>query len=134
VFTLFYDRRHNVTLTRISGVLSSEDLEDHDRVLLNFLAGLFASERKVRGIYDFSQVVALAIPLSKITPRGQRPAIIDGMRVAVAPTNSSGADYASTIARLQRTAGHREPIIVATLEEAYRILEIDGPDFEKVIY
>jgi hypothetical protein len=128
MFALFYERRHNVVLTRVSGVLSSEDLNGHDRALLNFLAG----KEGVRGLYDFSSIEALAVPISKINQRGQRPAIIDGMRVVVAPPGAAGLDFASRLADQLRAAGHREPQIVATLAEAYRLLELDNPQFERI--
>jgi hypothetical protein len=132
VFSLFYERRHNVVMTRITGVLSSEDIEAHDRAVLNFLAGLFASDQKVRGLYDFSAVEALAVPISKIDQRGQRPAIIEGMRVVVTPPGAAGADFATRLSDQLRMAGHREPLIVDTMEEAYRLLEMDNPQFERI--
>ncbi len=132
MFSLFYERRHNVVMTRITGVLSSEDIEAHDRSVLNFLAGIFASERQVRGLYDFSAVEALAVPISKIDQRGQRPAIIEGMRVVVAPSAAAGADFATRLSGQQRMAGHREPLIVDTMEEAYRLLDMDDPQFERI--
>ena len=125
MLALFYERRHNVVLTRISGVLSSEDIAEHDRTLLNFLAG----KEGVRGLYDFTAIDALAIPISKINQRGQRPAIIE-MRVVVAPPGTAGRDFASRMADQLRAAGHREPLIVGTLFEAYRLLELDNPQFE----
>ena len=117
-------------MTRITGVLSSEDIEEHDRAVLLFLAGLFASDRKVRGLYDFSAVEAVAVPVSKIHQRGQRPAIIEGQRVVVAPPGAAGADWAALIAEEQRAAGLREPVIVATIEEAYRLLGLENPQFD----
>ena len=132
MFSLYYERRHNVIMTRLTGVLSSEDIEEHDRSVLLFLAGLFASERQVRGLYDFSQVEALAVPISKMTQRGQRPAIIDGFRVVVPPDTAAGLDFVRLIADQLRAAGHREPVIANTLEEAYRLLGLDNPQFDQV--
>jgi hypothetical protein len=128
MLALFYERRHNVVLSRVSGVLSSEDIAEHDRALLNFLAG----KEGVRGLYDFTAIDALAIPISKINQRGQRPAIIDGMRVVVAPSGAAGLDFASRMADQLRAAGHREPMIVGTLAEAYQLLELDNPQFERI--
>ena len=119
-------------MTRVSGVLSSEDIAEHDRAVLLFLAGLFASEREVRGLYDFSGVEALAVPLSKITQRGQRPAVIDGYRVVVAPASAAGLDFVRLIVNDLRAAGHREPVIAETLEEAYRLLGLENPQFDRV--
>ena len=63
-------------MTRMTGVLSSDDIEQHDRAVLLFLAGLFASERQVRGLYDFSQVEALAVPNSKLSLRCKRAGVM----------------------------------------------------------
>lgn len=128
MFSLDYERRHKVLATRITGVLSSEDIARHDRVVLRFLAG----KEGVRGLYDFSGVEVLAIPVSKINQRGQRPAIIEGLRVVVAPPAAAGLAFATRIADQLRTAGHREPVIVATLEEAHRLLGLVDPQFEPV--
>jgi hypothetical protein len=128
MLTLFYERRHNVVMTRVTGVLSSEDIGEHDRALLNFLAG----KEGVRGLYDFSPIDAIAVPISKINQRSQRPAIIDGMRVVVAPPGAAGLDFARRIADQLRAAGHREPLIVGTLEEAYRLLDLVNPQFERI--
>lgn len=125
---LFYERRHNVVLVRLSGVMSSEDIAEHDRALLNFLAG----REGVRGLYDFSSVDTLAVPISKINQRGQRPSMIDGMRVLVAAPGAVGLDFAVRIADQLRAAGHREPLIVETLADAYRALELDNPQFERI--
>ena len=130
MISLYYERRHNVVMTKISGVLSSEDLDAHDLSVLLFLAGLMAGERPVRGLYDFSEVVALAVPVSRINQRGQRPAIIEGQRVVVAPPGAAGAEWAARLAEQRRAAGHSQPIIVATLEEAYRLLGLDNPQFD----
>jgi len=128
VLDLFYERRHNVVLVRLSGVMSSEDIAEHDRALLNFLAG----REGVRGLYDFSSVDTLAVPISKINQRGQRPSMIDGMRVLVAAPGAVGLDFAVRIADQLRAAGHREPLIVETLADAYRALELDNPQFERI--
>jgi hypothetical protein len=132
VLSLFYERRYNVIMARLTGVLSSEDIAKHDSTLLNFLAGLLAREQKVRGLYDFSAVEALAVPISKINQRGQRPAIIEGLRVVVAPPGAAGLDFAARIADELRAAGHREPAIVDTLEKAYRLLALDDPQFDPI--
>ena len=114
MIALFYEPRHRVVLARVSGVLSSDDLDAHDRTLLPFLA----DKSDVRAIYDFSAVETLAIPASKIAQRGQRPAIITGRRVVVS-ADQAGSEFARIIADEQRAAGLAEPTIVPTLEEAY---------------
>jgi hypothetical protein len=128
MLTLWFERRHNVLLARVTSMLSSEDIETHDRSVLRFLAG----RTDVRAIYDFSGVDTLAIPASKIAQRGQRPAMITGRRVVVA-SRQAGADFAHIIRDQQSAAGLPEPLIVATLEEAYAQLGLDrAADFEPV--
>ena len=131
MISLYYERRHNVVMTRVTGVLSSEDLEEHDRAVLLFLAGLFASERAVRGLYDFSGVATLAVPVSRINLRGQRPAIIDGQRIVVAPPGAAGAEWVARLGEQRRSAGLPLATVVATLEEAYEVLGLNNPQFDR---
>jgi hypothetical protein len=132
VLSLFYERRYNVIMTQVTGVLSSEDLDAHDLSVLLFLAGLFAGNHPVRGLYDFSAVEALAVPISRINQRGQLPAIIDGQRVVVAPPGAAGAEWVARLGEQRRSAGLRLATIVETLEEAYRELGLDNPQFDRV--
>jgi len=129
MFALFFERHRQVLMVRVTGVLSSEDIETHDRVVLRFLAG----KSDVRAIYDLSGVEALAVPTSKIAQRGQRPAIVTGRRVVVASDQGSG-EFARIIAEEQREANLPEPAIVATLAEAYALLGLGAdPAFEPVV-
>ena len=112
--------RSRVLMVRITGVLSSEDIDTHDRVVLRFLAG----KEDVRAIYDLSGVETLAIPASKIAQRGQRPAIVSGQRIVVS-SSTGGAEFVRIIADEQRTAGLAEPIVVPTLEQAYARMGLD---------
>jgi len=129
MFALFFERHRRVLMVRVTGVLSSEDIETHDRVVLRFLAG----KSDVRAIYDLSGVEALAVPTSKIAQRGQRPAIVTGRRVVVASDQGSG-EFARIIAEEQREANLPEPAIVATLAEAYALLGLGAdPAFEPVV-
>ena len=128
MLTLWYERRHNVLMARPSGVLSSEDIEMHDRSVLRFLAG----RSGVRAIYDFSAVDAVAVPVSKIAQRGQRPAMVEGRRVVVA-SRQPGEEFARIIREEQSAAGLPEPVIVSTLAEAYVLLGLDDKaEFEPV--
>lgn len=122
-----FEPRHRVLMVRVTGLLSSQDIEMHDRVVLPFLAG----QAEVRGIYDLSGVETVAVPESKAVQRGQAPSIIATRVVVVAP-NGAGMDFVRIVREAQRLAGHREPIIVATLEEAYLALEMPAPQFEPV--
>lgn len=118
-------------MTRVTGVLSSEDLDAHDLSVLLFLAGLMAGDKPVRGLYDFSAVEALAVPLSRIAQRGQRPAIIEGQRVVVAPPGAAGAEWVAQLAEQRRAAGLRLATVVTTLAEAYEALGLENPQFDR---
>jgi hypothetical protein len=120
MITLWFERRHNVLMARATGVLSSEDIETHDRAVLRFLAG----RSGVRAIYDLSGVDALAVPTSKIAQRGQRPAMISERRVVVA-SRQAGAEFARIIRDQQSAAGLPEPLIVSSLDEAFALLDLD---------
>jgi len=127
VLDLWFERRHRVLLVRVGGVFSSQDIETHDRLVVAFLA----REGAVRGLYDFSDIDVVAVPESKIRRRGQAPAIISDARVVVAPHVAS-REVARLIRDEQLLAGHREPLIVSTLAEAYAVLGVDEPSFEPV--
>ncbi|MCX7364649.1 MAG: hypothetical protein NTV97_22815 [Alphaproteobacteria bacterium] len=114
-------------MVRVTGLFSSEDIEIHDSTVLSFLA----REGEVRGIYDLSAVETVAVPASKAVQRGQAPSIIATRVVVVAP-HSAGMDFVRIVREQQRLAGHREPILVETLEEAYLALELADPRFEPV--
>ena len=132
MLSLSYERRSNVIRIEVTGVLSSEDIAEHDRTTLDFLAGMMAREQKTRALYDFRRMEASAIPISKIDQRGQRPAVIEGLRVVVAPPGTAGVDFARRLSDQLRTAGLRQPVVVETIEEAYRLLELEDPRFEPI--
>ena len=126
MFALFFEPRHRVLMVRVTGLFSSQDIETHDRAALSFLA---REVGEVRGIYDLSAVETVAVPSSKAVQRGQAPSIIATRVVVVAP-HGAAAEFVRIVREQQRLAGHREPILVATLEEAYLALELTDPHFE----
>lgn len=127
MISLSFDRRHRVLMVRVEGVLSSQDLEAHDRLVLRFLG----RKGLVRAIHDLSLVTALALPLSRVRQRGQQPPILPE-RVAVAPQGGAGREYIDTVNEQRRQAGHREYRLVETLDEAFALLGLDDPQFEPV--
>ena len=56
MFAIFYERHHRVPMVRVAGVLSPEDIDTHDRVVLRVLAG----KDGARAIHDVSRVETLA--------------------------------------------------------------------------
>jgi hypothetical protein len=128
MFTLSFERRHNVLLARFAGVYSSEDIADLDAALLDFAA----RRGPAHIIRDLSAVDGVAVPASKIVQRGQEPPISPGYRrVTVAPR----PDLYET-ARLygveQRLAGNDAPKLVSTFDEALEELNVVYPQFELV--
>ncbi|MBS0540042.1 MAG: hypothetical protein JSR47_14850 [Proteobacteria bacterium] len=127
MLTLRYERRHKVLAVTFTGVMSSEELAEHDRLLLHFLAG----RDGVRGLYDLTAVEALAVPVSRINQRGQRPSMFHDLRVVVAP-GGAGLTFTRTISDQFRAAGHSEPVLVDTMAQAYALLGLVDPQFEAV--
>ena len=126
MFTLFFEPRHRVMLTRYSVVLSSEDLETVDA----FVAGFVAREGYVRSIYDLTDVKAFAIPRSKLLERGRKLRMNPGQdRVFVVPQPEIHELYRE-YAQAQLDVGNGELMTVQTLAEALRLLELHDPDFQ----
>jgi hypothetical protein len=120
VFTLSYDRRHNVLMARFSGVFSSQDIAELDQAVIAFTA----REGPVHGLIDFSELEAVTVPLSKLLQRGQQPPISPGHKRVMVVPGPQGREFASTFADQQVAAGSGGITIVSTLEEAYRLLHL----------
>ncbi len=140
MFTLFVDRAHLVLLAKIEGVFSSQDMADLDQAVIQFLSrGLApsgappseAQRERVRAVYDFSAVAAIAVPATRLDERGQRPPIVRQQRVIVAPPSASEG-FAAAFRANQRHAANSEPAVVRDLREAYRLLDLEDPRFEPV--
>jgi len=128
MLALSFDRRNRVLLVQFSGIYSSDDISAFDRLVGRFVA----EEGPTRGLYDFSGVTAVAVPKTKLFELGRRPQIaLDQDRVIVAPQLEIN-ELARLYATLQRDFGNVEPRIVNTLAEAYDLLGLSDPDFERV--
>jgi hypothetical protein len=127
MLSLAYDRKHRVLRATISGIFASEDMEELDRSVIEFVA----RQGQVRCIYDYTTVEALAVPESLLARRAQQPLIVREQRVIVASRVSSG-EAARAYVRYQREAGQKEAAIVDTLNEAYALLRLRNPRFEPV--
>lgn len=128
MFTLLYDRKHRVLLTRFSGTLSSEDLS----ALAESARAFTNREGLVRGLFDFSDVQVVDIPTHVLVNHAQQPAVLAGQdRVYVMPRPDLyglGRMYGT----YQRHFGDREPLVAHTLAEAYTALGIAAPDFQPI--
>ncbi len=129
MFTLSYDRTHNVLMARFAGVFSSCDLEELDRAVISFTA----HEGPSHGLLDFSTLEAVTMPMGKLLRRGQQPPISPGYRRVFVVPGSQGHEFASVFASQQAARGTASVQIVSTLEEAYRLLRLPkGARFEPV--
>jgi hypothetical protein len=120
-----FDRKHRVVLVTISSIFTSEDLDDFDRAMLDFVA----REGRVRAIIDYTAVTALAVPETRLTQRAQQPLIVPD-RILVAPRELG--DTARAYGLRQREAGKQHAPVVETIEEAYASLGLKNPRFEPV--
>jgi hypothetical protein len=121
-----FDRRQRVLRLTVSGIYGSDDMEELDRQLIEFIARY----GEARAIFDFTEVEAFALPESRLVQRAQQPAIVRE-RVLVASRILQG-EGARTYARHQREAGGKEAVIVSSLDEAYAVLDLKNPRFEPV--
>jgi hypothetical protein len=86
----------------------------------------------MRGLYDFHDVEAIAVPATRIAERGRRPAIVREQRVMVAPRRS-GETFGMRFRNHQGIGGDGNLAIVRTLEDAYALLDLVPPHFEPVL-
>ena len=121
---LAFDRANRVLRVTVTGIYASADMEALDRMVIDALA----REGPMRGIFDYSEVEAFAVPMSRLVQRAQQPAIMRD-RVIVA-SRVQGGEGARAFGRYQREAGEREAIIVRNLQEAYKVLRLKQPRFE----
>lgn len=123
---LEFDRANRVLRVTVTGIFSSADMEDLDRVVIDALA---REGQPMRGIYDYTDVEAFAVPMTRLVQRAQQPAIMRDQRVIVA-SRVQGGEGARAYGRAQRDNGEREAIVVRTLQEAYEVLDLKRPRFE----
>jgi hypothetical protein len=126
MFALFLERRHQVLLVRFSERLARDDLARLDAAGRAFVA----QHGVMRGLVDFSATAVVEVDTAEFIRRGQQAAIMTGQdRVYVMPRPDLfglGRMYST----YQKIGGNREPLVVRTLDEAYRALELVDPEFE----
>lgn len=126
MLSLAFDRRNRVLRITVSGIFASEDMQELDNTTVEFVA----RHGQVRGIFDYTEVDAFAVPDSRLAQRAQQPSAIQ-QRVVVA-SRVMGGERAKTYGRYRREAGQREATIVGSLDEAYAFLDLRNPRFEPV--
>jgi hypothetical protein len=131
MFTLAFERRHNILLGRFSGVFSSQDISELDLVAIQFTA----TNGPAHGIIDFSSVNSVAVPMSKWLQRARQPALSPELKRFIV-VGSADASEIFQMARVfttgQGLAGSPEPQVVPSLDEALRLLGVADPVFEPV--
>ncbi len=126
MFALLFERRYRVLLTRFSDRLARDDLAQLDRA-----ARAFVAEHGVaRGLVDFTAVDVVEIDTAEFVRRGQQASIMTGQdRVYVMPRPDLFG-LGRMFSTYQKIGGNREPVVVRTLDEAYRALELVDPEFQ----
>jgi hypothetical protein len=131
-FVLAFERRQRVLRAKAAGVVATQDLLDLDMALIAFLAREETADRpSIRGLYDFSEVAAIAVPQSKVAERGSRSAIVRGQRVMV-QSRTLACDLVETFVQSQRLAGDNLLAVVDSLDQAHALLGLNAPHFEVV--
>jgi hypothetical protein len=128
MFTLEFDRIHNVLLTRFSGMLLPDDIRSFDQA-----AHLFLREHgPVRRLLDFSTVSTIAVPESFFGSPSALTQISLGQARVFVVLQEELLELVRRYARQQREYGNPEPAIVRTIAEAYAVLNIVAPHFAPV--
>jgi hypothetical protein len=131
-FLLAFERSHRVLRAKADGVIATQDLLDLEAELIAFLAREEGSDLPpIRGLYDFSEVAAFAVPQTKAAERGNRPSIMRGQRVMV-QARSTGCSLMETFAQGQRQVGDNHLAVVNSIDEAHALLGLDTPHFEDI--
>ena len=113
----FVQREQRILMARITGIYDLGEMERLDEFVRAFVAG----HGEMRGLYDFSNVDEVAVPMARLAERAGQRSIIGGMRVLVAP-KAVGVGMTRMFSEYQSNAGQTAPMVVGRLEEAYVLL------------
>ena len=129
MFDLLWERHRRLLLVRFSDVLSTRDISDIDRAIVEFVG----SHGRGDSIYDFSNVTAVAIPQSSFVSRRYDAPLTPGtVRILVSPQEELHQQCLE-FARQQAQLGYKRPHVTRTLDEAFQILGVNRPVFEAVL-
>jgi hypothetical protein len=126
MFALAFDRRHNILLSRFSGVFNSSDIAELDTAIVRFTS----DHGPAHGILDFSAVVAVSVPISRLLQRGRQPAISPTCKRIIVAKDPELFQLARSFTIQQGLAGSPEPIVVSSMEEALKALGAESAEFE----
>ena len=128
MFTLEFDRIHQVLLIRFGGMLLPDDIRS-----LAQAAHLFLRDHgAVRRLLDFSDVSTVAIPESFLRSPSGLTQITFAQAGVFVVSQEELLDLVRRFVRQQREYGNPEPAIVRTIAEAYAVLNISAPHFAPV--
>lgn len=128
MFSLFFERKHRVLLTRFGGIFRREVVQAQ-MVATRRIAAI---EGPARALYDFESVEAVDIPYATLREMGRLPQTLPNqIRVYVMPRPELFG-MGRTFATYQGLTGNREPLVCRTMSEAYAALDLKDPDFQPV--
>ena len=128
MFSLFFERKHRVLLTRFAGIFRREVVEAQ----MAAARRIAAIEGPTRALYDFESVEAVDIPYATLREMGRLPQTLpDQLRVYVMPRPELFG-MGRTFATYQELTGNRQPLVCRTMSEAYAALELTDPDCQPV--
>jgi hypothetical protein len=128
MFTLEFDRTHNVLLTRFSGVLLPDDIRNLDQAVRLFVR----DHGLVRRVLDFTGVSTVAIPESFLGSGSRLAQISLGQAHVFVVPQEELLVLVRRYVRQQHEDGNPEPTVVPTIGEAYVVLNISAPHFAPV--
>jgi hypothetical protein len=129
VTQFFFEREHRVLMARATGVYDTEAMAAFD----DFVRRFVARHGEVRGIYDFSNIEQITVPMTTLADRARVPSIAGGLRALVAP-KVIGLGLTRSYSEWQSNAGQTALMVVGSLEEAYVLMGLDyKAKFEPVI-
>ena|SRR5262245_6366163 len=131
-FQLAFERRHRVIRAKAADVLATQHLVDLDMALIGFLAREKITDTvSLRGLYDFSEITAVAVPQTKVEERGGRRAVVRGQRVMVL-SQTMACSLVESFVQSQRRVGDHQLSVVGSLEEAHALLGLNEAHFEPI--
>lgn len=125
----FFEPARRVLMARVTGLYDLETMTRFD----DFVRKFVARYGQVDGLYDFSNIDQITVPMTRLAERAQQPSIAGGRRILVAP-KVIGLGMTRSFSEWQSDAGQEVMTVVGTLEEAYVLLGLDyKAKFEPVI-
>lgn len=128
VFTVFLERSHRVLMSCFTGTFTLDEIARCDRMVLLTLG----REGPLRGIIDLTEVDAVDIPEDHLRLRAQQPPMAAGQQRIFVATRPSTLAFARTYTALQREFGSLGLEIATSRADAYRLLGVDRPRFERL--